>query len=282
MCPYRCIGGGTLKGFFLGFFMLKIRNWDKFQHYKDRNPPWIKLATDTFQNYEFSCLQDASKLLAICYWTLAARSKDGSAPADLEWVKKQCGLGDFVNVKHLKELIDKGFIIDASNVLATCKQSARPEGEGEGEVEREAEKEIVVRSTKKNEADVAMQYQLLKAFEDFWKIYPKTNCSKKEAMKSWSKIAIDDLPSLATGLKGYIDYLRHEAWQKPAHQTTWLNQRRWEVDYGAIKRTAGQAVISASSEQQKADEVERVSRERREKMFGTLIVGGENAVTTRN
>ena len=42
--------------------MLKIKDWDKFQHYKDRNPPWIKLSTDTFQNYDFSRLQDASKL----------------------------------------------------------------------------------------------------------------------------------------------------------------------------------------------------------------------------
>lgn len=21
----------------------KVRNWEQFQHYKDRNPPWIKL-----------------------------------------------------------------------------------------------------------------------------------------------------------------------------------------------------------------------------------------------
>jgi len=23
--------------------MLRVKNWGKFQHYKDRNPPWIKL-----------------------------------------------------------------------------------------------------------------------------------------------------------------------------------------------------------------------------------------------
>lgn len=92
---------------------ITVKNWTRFQHYKDRNPPWIKLATDTFQDYEFACLQDASKLLALCIWTLAARYKDpklGHVPADLTWIKSQCGLGEMVQPEHMQELIDKGFI----------------------------------------------------------------------------------------------------------------------------------------------------------------------------
>jgi len=109
--------------------MLQVKNWAKFQHYKDRNPPWIKLATDVFQNYEFSCLHDASKLLALCIWTLASRSKEGTLPPDFEWIKRQGNLSDFVKKEHLKELIDKGFIIDTSNVLAESLQDAIPETE---------------------------------------------------------------------------------------------------------------------------------------------------------
>lgn len=116
---------------------LFVRGWTKFQHYKDRNPPWIKLATDTFQNYEFSCLPDASKLLAICIWTLAARSKDGSFPADFEYIKRQCNLGPTVCRENLQVLVNKGFVEDRSNLLASCKQSAIPEGEKEGETEGE-------------------------------------------------------------------------------------------------------------------------------------------------
>ena len=121
--------------------MLKIKNWDKYQHYKDRCPPWIKLDTGTFQNYDFARLQDASKLLAICIWTLAARSKEGEVPPDFEWIKSQCGLGSFVNIDNLKELINKGFIIDASNALASCLQDASPETETETETETEEEEE---------------------------------------------------------------------------------------------------------------------------------------------
>src|SRR5690348_11297847 len=101
---------------------LKVKNWAKFQHYKDRCPPWIKLATDTYQNYEFIRLQDASKLLAVCIWTLAARSQDGSLPHDFEYIKSQCCLGSIVKLDHLQELITQGFIESDSEVLADCKQ----------------------------------------------------------------------------------------------------------------------------------------------------------------
>lgn len=122
---------------------LKVRNWETFQHYKNRNPPWIKLATDTFQNYDFGRLQDASKLLAICIWTLAARSEvgeSGSIPNDLDWIKSQCGLGTEITKKNMQELINKGFMSLDSNALADCKQNACLEGEGEGE-KRESREE---------------------------------------------------------------------------------------------------------------------------------------------
>ena len=111
---------------------LTVKDWGKFQHYKDRNPPWIKLETDTFMKYEFGQLSDASKLLAVCIWTLASRYKDpklGLVPADLEYIKRQCNLGDLITEEHLKELINQGYIIDASDALADCKQSAIPETE---------------------------------------------------------------------------------------------------------------------------------------------------------
>lgn len=121
---------------------LTVKNWSHLQHYKDRKPTWIKLHTDTFQDYEFACLQDASKLLAICIWTIAARSsvgEQGQVPADLAFIKSQCGLGSSIKEEHLQELIRTGFVIDASESLATCLQPASLEGEGEREGEKEVE-----------------------------------------------------------------------------------------------------------------------------------------------
>jgi hypothetical protein len=118
---------------------LFIKDWGTLQHYKDRNPPWIKLSTSTFQDYEFGRLQDASKLLAFCIWTLAGRSNDGSVPCDLDWIKSQCNV-KIIQMENLIELVKQGFIIDASNTLAECLQDARPETEGETEGEVKTDK----------------------------------------------------------------------------------------------------------------------------------------------
>lgn len=108
----------------------RVRNWEKFQHYKDRNPPWIKLHTELLDNYEFSSLQDASKLLAMCIWMLAARS-DNKIPADPEWIKSRASLK---SKPDLQPLFDGKFIEwiqelplseqVASDALADSKQDA--------------------------------------------------------------------------------------------------------------------------------------------------------------
>ena len=119
-----------------------VKDFDHFQHYKDRNPPWIKLYNELLDNYEFSCLQDASKLHLILIWLLASRS-DNKLPYDSEWVKRRINASENVD---LDELTRAGFLITdqvvpmaASKMLAICKQVARPETEREGETERETE-----------------------------------------------------------------------------------------------------------------------------------------------
>jgi hypothetical protein len=184
-----------------------VRDWQTFQHYKDRNPPWIKLATDTFQKYDFACLQDASKLLAICIWTLAARSKDGSVPCDLKWIKSQCSLGDSVTSENLKELIDKGFLDDASNSLASCKQNAclETETEGEGETEKD--------NTCAMPADADMPRRAYPPeFEATWAEYPPRTGgnSKKAAYKAWCARIREgaDPAEMLAGVRRYAAHLR--------------------------------------------------------------------------
>jgi len=77
------------------------------QNYKDRNPPWIKLHRDLLRDYEFSCLQDASKLLLIEIWLLASQ-KNNRIPADPKWLKQQL---PYKGVVNLKPLIDGGFFV---------------------------------------------------------------------------------------------------------------------------------------------------------------------------
>lgn len=117
----------------------RVRKWETFQHYKKRNPPWIKLYTHLLDDYEFGCLQDASKVLAFYILMLAAKTGN-KIPMDSGWVKNRASL---TQTPDFEPLLSMGFIekINASNTLASCKQVAMPEERrGEESIQKESPK----------------------------------------------------------------------------------------------------------------------------------------------
>lgn len=177
--------------------MLVVKNWSKFQHYKDRNPPWIKLYTDTFQRRDFNRLPDDSKLLAICIWTLAAREAScyrGSIPLDLDWIKMQCGLGPLITNTSLQVLISNGFIDCDSEVLADCKQDAIQE-------ERRGEKRRGEKKEKTPPADLSLIFSIWKQKLEPRGIPPLSESMTKTAEKALGVLSrkegwMTDLPEL--------------------------------------------------------------------------------------
>ena len=58
---------------------MKIKNWSKFQHFKDRKPPWVKLYRDILDDMEWYELDPLpSKVLVMCW--LIASEDDGRLP----------------------------------------------------------------------------------------------------------------------------------------------------------------------------------------------------------
>jgi|GEM_PF-6423906 len=84
----------------------RVKNFEEFQHYKDRSPPWIKLYNDLLDNYEFACLQDASKLHLVMIWLLASRNENRLI-LDAKWIGARINATEEVN---LEVLIASGFI----------------------------------------------------------------------------------------------------------------------------------------------------------------------------
>lgn len=110
------------------------KNWREFQHYKDRNPPWIRLQKSLLDNYEFHCLPVASRALAPMLWLVASDSIDGHIDFDEKKIAFRLRMSVDELRSALKPLIDNGFFIldqGASSVLAECLQSAVPETETE-------------------------------------------------------------------------------------------------------------------------------------------------------
>lgn len=110
------------------------KSWKDFQHYKDRNPPWIRLHKALLDNYDFQCLPVASRALAPMLWLVASDSVDGNFDATPERLAFRLRQTEQEITKALKPLIEKGFfdvVHGASEALADRKQSAVPETETE-------------------------------------------------------------------------------------------------------------------------------------------------------
>jgi hypothetical protein len=167
--------------------LLQPKNWAVFQHYKDRCPPWIKLHRDLLNDRVYMCLPLASKALAPLLWLLASETKDGRFDGSLDELVFRLHISSKEYEDGIKPLIDKGFFIIASGVLAESKQVAIPETEGERETETKERKKTHRGSRlptdfvfPKEWADFCIQQrpdlnlqQTFDSFKDYWVSAPK-------------------------------------------------------------------------------------------------------------
>lgn len=112
------------------------KNWSGFQHYKDRDPPWIKLHKSLLDNYEYHRLPIASKAIAPLLWLLASEHKEGHIDADLAKLSFRLRMPEGDVEKAVKPLVNGGFfsvVQAASKPLADSKHDAMPETETETE-----------------------------------------------------------------------------------------------------------------------------------------------------
>ena len=135
-------------------YFLRIKNLTKYQHYKDRNPPWIKLHREILQSLTWVTVSDASKTLAVASMLLAAGC-DNKIPLDLDYIQRVAYLRTYPDFAPLietdfLEIIDENDSVlpDASKMLANMKTLlavARPEKEAEAEINLNPRKEQQVR-----------------------------------------------------------------------------------------------------------------------------------------
>ena len=57
---------------------IRIKNWSKFQHFKDRKPPWIKLYRDLLDDRSWYELSDSAAKLLVSLWLLASEDKNSN------------------------------------------------------------------------------------------------------------------------------------------------------------------------------------------------------------
>lgn len=175
--------------------LFSVKNWDEFQHYKDRNPPWIKLHNHLLDDYEFEMLGDAAKGHLLCIWMLASRTKN-EMPFDDKWITKKIGASSKVN---LEALVSAGFLVveqDASTLLQTSEQDATASVPSEEERRGEAEESRADggRFTPPTDIETVSYFQekgsTSQEAEKFWYFYDAKNWMVgKNKMKKWKSAA---------------------------------------------------------------------------------------------
>lgn len=86
---------------------LEVPDSHRFQHYKDRCAPWIRLHKAVLDDYAFCQLSDEMKFHLIAIWLLASQTQY-RVPFDENWIAQQIGANTVVN---LSELIEGGFLV---------------------------------------------------------------------------------------------------------------------------------------------------------------------------
>lgn len=118
---------------------MRVRNWKKFQHFKDRKPPWVKLYRDVLDDMEWHRLDGDSAKTLVMLWLLASEGDDGELPPvdeiafRLRITEKQAK----TTISRLSRWLEQ----DDITAISPRYQSDRPETETEIETEGEKETE---------------------------------------------------------------------------------------------------------------------------------------------
>lgn len=104
---------------------MRIPNWKKFQHYKHRKPPWIRLYRELLEDPDWMNQSDAAKSMLCELWMVASDTEDGSLPAidALAWRLRRTSEA----VMSALSEINVKFLDGASDLLADCKRDAPSE-----------------------------------------------------------------------------------------------------------------------------------------------------------
>jgi hypothetical protein len=121
----------------------RVKNYEKFQHFKDRTPPWIKLYRDILDDPDWHELDGDTAKTLIGLWLIA--SEDETHQGALPSVRKMAFRLRTTEDKLQKALskLSHWLVRDDITLISDRYQDDAPETEREGETEREENKAYV-------------------------------------------------------------------------------------------------------------------------------------------
>jgi hypothetical protein len=159
----------------------RIRNWDSFQQYKDRNPKWVKLHYETLHSADWVTADNDTRVLMVVCMLVASRH-GGNIPNDMPYLKR---VGYLEHEPTLTKLVANGFLsppkyLRNKDILV---RNARLETETETETETEKKEESICAVAPKSRKKPKTSLPL---------IWP-TDIDRQWALRHWREKGRDDL-----------------------------------------------------------------------------------------
>lgn len=176
---------------------MKIKNWNDFQHYSKRNPPWIKLHKKLFDDPDWFQLDGESAKFLIMLWLIASDDPEGKLPA----VNKIAHMARMTEDKVKKHLVKvKNFLVEHDDSIVLDRE--------------ETETETVEKPLR---------------FDDFWNtLLPTRRHNKIGCEKKWVAHKLD---KEADKIISWVNQMKlSKQWKEgynPSPEVI-INQRRWE------------------------------------------------------
>jgi hypothetical protein len=118
---------------------MRNKNWSKFQHFKDRRPPWVKLYRDILDDMDWHQLDPLASKVLVTLWLLASEdeNQEGTLP-DIKTIAWRLRLTE----KQVLDCVSKlshWLEQDDINAISSGYHSDRPETETETKRETKTE-----------------------------------------------------------------------------------------------------------------------------------------------
>jgi len=218
---------------------LRVANLERYQHYKNRNPPWVKLYASILTDYEFSHLNDASKWLQVGIILLASQHHN-QIPDDPKWIKSRLSM---TSTPDLDSLERAGFIIRehcASDLLAYQNHASislasdKQNGVSETETEKSREETDGHSASERQMTGRERRETWAKGFPKFWDSWPR-KVAKQQAFRQWIKLTPATreefgprFNSIMLLLKLHNKDFEQRDKDKIPHPASWLNRESFE------------------------------------------------------
>lgn len=196
----------------------RIKDWSKFQHFKDRTPPWVKLYRDILDDPDWHELDGQSAKVLTMLWLIA--SEDETHSGALPCLRK-LAFRLRMEENKVKQTLDKlsHWLIQSDiEPISERYQSDAPETETETYTEKETETDD--------------------GFDEFWKLYGKKG-TKKKAQTSWKRIkpSIELQLDIYNATRLYVQSTPDIQFRKNAE--TWLNNECWNDEVFLKQKAVG-------------------------------------------